>query len=106
MSLIDGLKAIETLFKVGDTVVLCSDSRYALGIANGSYTPHKNVELAVELKALTSKYGASTQWVKGHGTDKHNILVDKLARFAKNMYTDPTKEQKKKRKRELRKITE
>jgi ribonuclease HI len=70
-------------------VTIVSDSKYCLGIANGTYTPSKNLELCQELRAFYLKYNASTRWVKGHSGERLNEVVDKLAKAAKDMYKDP-----------------
>lgn len=62
-------------------IVLVSDSQLVLGYANGSYrckAEHLK-PLHQELQKLYKQLNAETRWVKGHGTDEHNIACDKLA---------------------------
>jgi ribonuclease HI len=70
-------------WQVSESVELVSDSQYALGIANGTYTPTKNLELAQFLRRLSLVTGASTRWVRGHTGDTWNERCDSLAHDAK-----------------------
>lgn len=98
---IEGLKAIlrSGILRPGEGVVLVSDSQYALGLANGTYHPQKNLELAKELRDLYLKVGIGTRWVPGHRYKKTvpwevqpmdvllNTRVDQLAGMGKDEHT-------------------
>jgi ribonuclease HI len=70
-------------YQIPGPVTVVSDSQYCLGIANGSYTPTKNLELATELRNYYLKYTACTLWVKGHSDNKLNNVCDRLAKQGK-----------------------
>jgi ribonuclease HI len=84
--LIEGLKAFESKFKLGDgqALELVSDSQLALGMASGGYTPSVNLDLAGELRALSLKLAVFRfRWVKGHNGHPMNERVDRLAKKGK-----------------------
>lgn len=67
----------------GEPIELVSDSQYALGIANGAYTPSKNLEKAAQLIDLAAKVRCRFRWVRGHQGDIFNEHCDKLAKQGK-----------------------
>jgi ribonuclease HI len=68
----------------GDVCVsLMSDSKYVVGLGQGIYQPTANVELVTLLKKSSDAIQADFVWVKGHGGNKFNEFVDKLAREAR-----------------------
>jgi len=67
----------------GTGVELCSDSQYTLGIANGSYTPQKNVGLCQSLRRIFRAMDADSRWVRGHAGNVYNERCDHLAKAAK-----------------------
>lgn len=71
------------------TVELVSDSMYVLGLANGSYSPTKNVALAEHLRAICKEYNILTRWVRGHAGDPLNEMCDRLAKAGKAKYAPP-----------------
>lgn len=94
LAAINGLSLVKNL-NLGNTVdvELVSDSQYVLGLANGTYSPTKNVSLAVQVESLTRGLGATTRWVKGHSGDKHQEMCDKLAKAEKLKFFTPVREQ-------------
>lgn len=91
------LQAKPELIK-GQEIVIVSDSMYTLGIANGSYTPTKNLDSAQRLRKLTLELKATTRWVKGHGDNEWNNRCDRLAKRGKDDNTPPDRLEKKKKK--------
>lgn len=85
---IEGLKAFKNL-GLGGPVELVSDSQYVLGIANGSFKPLKNLDLAGKIKELCDELRVTTRWVRGHNGDKYNTMCDKLAKHGKLQYSPP-----------------
>lgn len=79
---IEGLKKAKELALTGP-LELVSDSEYTLKLANGTYIPQKNVQLAEDLKQLTEELKADTRWVKGHAGNEFNEKCDRLAKTAK-----------------------
>lgn len=89
---IQGLQAVERrpdLMSRNVPIVVVSDSQYTLGIANGEYTPTKNLESAQKLRELTKKLCAGTRWVKGHAKNVWNNRCDSLAKRGKEENTPP-----------------
>lgn len=80
------------------TVTLCSDSQIVLNWANGSYRfkqEHKIHQYRI-LRELMNRLNAQTQWVKGHGSDEHNIRCDELANLGRLKLTSQDSLPKKK----------
>jgi ribonuclease HI len=82
-----------------DGITLVSDSQYAIGIADGTYTPKKNKEIAYKFKALLNSLGVKLVWVRGHSGHLMNDLADSLAALGKRGFY---KTKSKKRARKLR----
>jgi ribonuclease HI len=78
---LEALAQIGTCF--GEQIELVSDSTYVLGLANGSFSATKNIDLAGVIRSLIENSGASTRWVKGHSGEPFNEICDKLAKAAK-----------------------
>jgi ribonuclease HI len=95
---IQGLLAVKQLAIPEQTVTLISDSQYALGIANGSMSPSKNVTEATLLRKLFAEIGTSTRWVGGHQFKKSrhwsefpqdvllNERCDQLAKLGRSIF--------------------
>jgi ribonuclease HI len=97
-AMLRGLEAVlkRGLHLQGHIIETVSDSQYAGGIASGSMTPSKNIELAVELRKKFLEVGCfQAKWVRGHGNDPWNNRCDSLAHDAK-MTLVPAKVKKKK----------
>jgi ribonuclease HI len=106
MGAIDGLEKLITLpiFKdKGPTqpLELVCDSQYVLGLANGSYSPSKNHELASKIKELCRVYRVTTRWVRGHSGEEVNEICDSLANHGKQQFT-PAKVLKRQAKKALK----
>lgn len=85
---IRGLQALEALLEAQPELkkadlVLKSDSQYTLGLANGTYNPSKNIELAKQIRELTVRLGVTTFWVRGHAGHAWNEKCDQLAKLGK-----------------------
>ena len=72
-------------------VVLISDSQIVLGWASGAFrfSQQEKIEKYKQLQFLMKRLNASTKWVKGHGSDVHNIRCDKLANAARKGEDSP-----------------
>ena len=94
MELMAPIKAIQK-FKKKSEISIFTDSTYVRdgitiwikqweknGWKTASKKPVKNKELWKKLKKLSSKHSIKWIWVKGHAQDKHNNLVDELAKEA------------------------
>lgn len=68
-----------------EDIYLVSDSQIVLGWASGKFKVKQQAKLekAKMLRQLVSDMNVIMKWVKGHGTDTHNIRCDKLARNAR-----------------------
>jgi ribonuclease HI len=91
MELTGMLKGMESAELLRDqypdaTMELVSDSQYALGIADGTYYPSKNVELCTKVYNLAKCLNVTTKWVRGHSGDVFNERCDSLAKLAKNQF--------------------
>lgn len=82
-------------------IELVSDSQYVLGMANGSYSPTKNVALCEHIRDICRMNFVQTRWVKGHAGDPVNEICDKLAKAGKEQYSakKPTKRQRRRNRR-------
>lgn len=92
---IEGLKASQ--FFAAQEIELVSDSQYALGIANGEFSPNKNLDLANDLRELYNATKAVTRWVRGHSGVLGNEIVDKMAKKAKLQFCALKETKKEKR---------
>ena len=98
MELTAAIKGLEKFVEMGleGPVDLVSDSQYTLGLACGSYTPSKNIELAQKLYELAKQTGMQSLWVRGHGGSLWNCRCDSLAKRGKyeiSVGMDPEAEQ-------------
>jgi ribonuclease HI len=83
-----------------DGITLMSDSAYVIGISDGSYVPHKNIDEATRMRALALQMGIKCQWVRGHSGNVYNEAADSLAKMGKRGYhKDPKQRQITKRRR-------
>lgn len=74
------LQAMRAITDKSIPVEVFSDSKYVVETLNGNFKIKKNVELWQELIAEKGKFAEIRFiWVKGHGKDRHNIDVDKIA---------------------------
>lgn len=71
---------------IGNEIELVSDSQYVLGLADGSYSPKKNLSRAMELRAAVQKTWAQMRWVKGHSGNVGNELCDRLSKYGKDTH--------------------
>ncbi len=101
---IEGLRALiaRKWHLTGELVELVSDSMYTLGIAAGTSSPTKNIDLATLIRQLAIETSISCRWVKGHSSDMWNERCDSLARDAKHTLM-PGKGLRKKAKKALKK---
>jgi len=95
MELIAVIKALESIKKSHDKIVLYTDSKYVKeGITNwldqwkknnwktSLNTPVKNQSLWQNLDSCTKKLNIQWEWVKGHAGNRWNEAADQLARLA------------------------
>ena len=90
MELIGAIEGITEAAKVASEITVITDSIYVKdGITkwifvwkktNWKNGTVKNIDLWERLSSLTMRYKVKWQWVKGHSGDKHNDMVDSLAR--------------------------
>lgn len=80
----------------GTTTELVCDSQYVLGLANGSYSPSKNIALAEHVRDMCRRHCIATRWVKGHSGDQINELCDQLAKAGKAAFGGGKPKRKKK----------
>ena len=91
MELLAAIMALKKI-KSNSDVVIYTDSVYVKngitewmikwkknGWKNANKKPVKNKDLWVKLDGLCKKSNVSWKWVKGHSTNKYNILADELA---------------------------
>jgi ribonuclease HI len=64
-------------------ITLVSDSRYTLHIADGTYSPKKNLDSATHLRRLAKELSIKGLWVRGHNGNEMNELADSLAGLGK-----------------------
>jgi ribonuclease HI len=60
-------------------VLIKTDSRYSMLIAEKQQRPDKNPDLWVLIRELCAFHNVKFEWVKGHSTDQYNARVDELA---------------------------
>lgn len=105
MGAIAGLRfVVEKGLHVGNLIELVSDSTYTLGLANGSFDPQKNVELAAEIRKLAILTNAQTRWIRGHSGDVFNDKADELAKAARDALSPPGPKKRRQRRREERRM--
>ena len=90
MELIGAIEGITEAAKIASEITVITDSIYVKdGITkwifawkktNWKNGTVKNIDLWERLSSLTMRYKVKWQWVKGHSGDKHNDMVDSLAR--------------------------
>lgn len=95
MAVIDGLRTLfqcpEYLDAKEKTVLVVSDSQYVCGLGNGTSAPATNKELAKLLRILCVYGDVTCKWVRGHNGEPVNEICDKLAKYGKELHTEPTK---------------
>lgn len=67
-------------------ITVVSDSQYVIGIGSGTYIPQKNLDSCYLLKDLVKYTNAEFKWVRGHGNNEFNNIVDQLAKLGKMKY--------------------
>ncbi len=90
MELIGAIEGIAEASKIVSEMTVITDSIYVKdGItkwifswkkSNWKNGTVKNIDLWEKLSSLTIRYKVKWEWVKGHSGDKHNEMVDSLAR--------------------------
>ena len=63
----------------GASVVVYSDSQYAINVLSGHYRPKANIDLVNMFFEVSRGKEVFFQWVKGHNGNKWNEIVDKMA---------------------------
>lgn len=63
----------------GSSILIHSDSQYAIKVLSGVWKAHTNKDLLNLHKKISKKRNVYFKWVKGHNGDKYNEMVDKLA---------------------------
>lgn len=88
-AILEGLTHLAVIAPEG-LVEVVSDSQYALGMATGSFTATKNVELAADVALVYAWFGPRirARWVKGHAGNRFNEYVDRLAGRAKEQLVE------------------
>lgn len=99
MELIGAIEGIAAAAKVSSEMTVITDSTYVKdGItkwifgwkkSNWKNGTVKNIDLWEKLSSLTMKYKVKWEWVKGHSGDKHNEMVDSLAREQIKLHYKP-----------------
>jgi ribonuclease HI len=90
MEMMAVINAIEKIKRITDKAIITiyTDSKYVEGTINNgwllkwikdSFKGKKNVDLWVRLYGLICSVNVTFKWVKGHGTDIYNQLVDHYA---------------------------
>ena len=105
-------EGLRTLFKLkeylesspGSSTELVCDSQYVLGLANGSYSPTKNIPLAEHVRDMCRRHCVATRWVKGHSGDYTNEICDRLAKAGKAVFAGQKETKRNKRKQLRRKM--
>jgi len=77
-AIIEGLKSL----KQPSSVLVYSDSKYAINCARGIWRKRKNIDLWLELEPLLDRHRVRFEWVRGHGNNELNNRCDELAREA------------------------
>lgn len=65
----------------GESVVVHSDSEYAIKVLSGEYKARKNLKLISLYKKVSANKKVAFKWVKGHNGDYWNEVCDQMARF-------------------------
>lgn len=78
-AIIEGCKAVP---EDNSTVIIRSDSMYALKVLSGRWKAKVNLDLIAEHQKNVQRLDLCYDWVKSHNGDKFNELCDKLAKEA------------------------
>lgn len=77
-AIIEGLKSL----KEPSSVLVYSDSQYAINCARGIWQKTKNIDLWIELEPLMDLHRVRFEWVRGHSDDELNNRCDEIAGIA------------------------
>lgn len=69
-------------FDYPTSILIKTDSKYCILLANKKTPPLKNPDLWRLLHELCKYHDVRFEWVKGHSVDPHNNTVDELANAA------------------------
>lgn len=72
----EGLKSLP---KKRCTVLVESDSTYAIGVSSGNFKANKNQDIVAKIRNEVSKHDVEFTWVKGHSDNPMNEKCDKIA---------------------------
>jgi ribonuclease HI len=97
---LEGLRALG-LRGLLRSVELVSDCRLTVDVASGAPLPHREHDLAVELRDVCQKLGVRARWIRGHAGEVWNERVDALAHEAKQAFV-PERVKRKQRQRQAR----
>lgn len=79
MELIAVIIAIYSIQNIKAIINLYTDSQYVIGCASKGWNRNKNQDLWKIFDEITYSRTINYNWVKGHSTNKYNIITDKLA---------------------------
>lgn len=74
-AIIEGLKSLVE----PSSVIVYSDSTYAINCSRGLWRKRKNIDLWLELEPLLDKHRVRFEWVRGHADNELNNRCDGLA---------------------------
>ena len=107
LAAINGLEALYNLDAChcyeNPTIELVSDSQYTLGLADGSFSPTLNQDLAEQIRVLCERMKVKCRWVRGHDGHPIQEMCDKMAKHGKAKF-QPPKEKKNERKKRRKKL--
>jgi ribonuclease HI len=94
------IKAImEGVFSLpnGCSVIVYSDSQYALGVLSGGYKAKKNTDLVFRYKAEVRRRNlrVTYKWVRGHNGNEWNEICDALCTEVAGVDLNPHRKEKK-----------
>lgn len=63
----------------GESIMVYSDSQYAINVFSGKWKAKKNLELVDLYRRLSAGKTVAFEWVKGHNGNYYNEIVDQMA---------------------------
>jgi ribonuclease HI len=81
-------RALMAVKKENQTIIIHSDSEYAIGVLSKGWKAKANENLVREIKTLMFKHTVTFEWVQGHAGHEYNEKADKLATQATQRCTD------------------